>query len=291
MKLSEIFKARRPVLSFEVFPPKPDLPIDSVFQAISALKDFSPSFISVTYGAGGSSRTRTVEIASRIKQDFCLEPMAHLTCVGHTKIDVDKILAELEDKGLVNILALRGDPPRDQPNFDYNKGEFKFAIDLIRYIRLKKPNFSIAAAAYPEGHKACPRIRTDWEHLKDKVDAGVDLLITQLFYDNRLFYHFLETVRNMGINCPIVPGIMPVFHAKQIKRILSLCGASMPPEILIMLDKYENNPDDLKKAGVEYAIKQINDLLDNGVDGIHLEPMNKPELAADILKDLRHRFC
>jgi methylenetetrahydrofolate reductase (NADPH) len=283
MKLTEIFQSARPVLSLEVFPPKPDTPLDALFEAIGQMRALQPAFISVTYGAGGSQKGRTVEIASRIKREYRLESMAHLTCVGHTREDIDRLLADLQAAGVENILALRGDPPADQPNFDYRQGAFHYANELIAYIRANHP-FSIAAAAYPEGHKACPRISTDWQNLKRKVEAGVDVLVTQLFFDNRVFFHFLETVRALGIQCPIVPGIMPVFHAKQIKRILTLCGASMPPEILLMTEKYGESPDDMKKAGVEYAIKQIRELLDAGVDGIHLEPMNKPELAREIIR-------
>ena len=270
-------------MSFEVFPPKPETPLDTVFETIRQLKDLKPSFISVTYGAGGSQKGRTVEIASRIQNEFALEAMAHLTCVGHTRRDIETILTELEAAGVNNVLALRGDPPLGQPDFDYSKGDFQYASELIRHIRQFKQSFCVVGAAYPEGHRASPRISTDWRHLKAKVESGVDVLITQLFYDNRVFYHFLEHARAMGIACPIVPGIMPVFNAKQIKRILILCGGSMPADLLLLLDKYDNSPEDLRKAGVDYAIRQIQDLLANGVDGIHLEPMNKAELAREIL--------
>jgi methylenetetrahydrofolate reductase (NADPH) len=282
MKISELYGRGKTVWSFEVFPPKPETPLDTLFDTIGQLRDLNPSFISVTYGAGGSQKGRTVEIASRIKNEFKLESMAHLTCVGHSARDIESILAALHMAGVQNILALRGDAPQNQPDFDFSKGEFKHASELVQFIR-KQGSFCVAAAAYPEGHRACPRILTDWKHLKAKVDAGTDLLITQLFYDNRTFYHFLETVRGMGITCPIVPGIMPVFNSKQIKRILTLCGSSMPADLLLLTEKYENSPEDMRKAGVEYAVRQIADLLANGVDGIHLEPMNKPELAREIL--------
>ncbi len=282
MKLTDIFENRRPVLSFEVFPTKPDMPLDTVFEAIGQLRELRPSFISVTYGAGGSQKGRTVEIAAKIKQTYRVEAMAHLTCVGHSRSDIDRLLDELEAVGVENVLALRGDPPANQPDFDFHKGDFHYANELIEYIR-RRPRFSIAAAAYPEGHKACPRISQDWQNLKRKVDAGVDVLITQLFFDNRIYFHFLEHVRGLGIRCPIVPGIMPVYHEKQIKRILTLCGASMPPEILLMMEKYGNSAEDLRKAGVDYAIRQIRELLAQGVEGVHLEPMNKPELAREII--------
>ena len=282
MKLSEIFRWRKPVLSFEVFPTKADMPLDAVFDAVAQLRELNPAFISVTYGAGGSQKGRTVEIATKIKQQYHLESMAHLTCVGHSREDIDRILTELAAAGVENVLALRGDPPINQPDFDYHRGDFKYANELIAHIR-RQNRFSIAAAAYPEGHKACPRISLDWRNLKQKVEAGVDVLITQLFFDNRVFFHFLENVRALGIQCPIVPGIMPLYHEKQIKRILTLCGASMPPEILLLMEKYGGSPEDMRQAGIDYAVRQIQELLDNGVDGIHLEPMNKADLARAII--------
>ncbi len=287
MKLAEMYQQPGLTLSFEIFPPKPETPIQTVFDTIEQLRDLRPSFISVTYGAGGSQKGRTVEIASKIQGDFGLDAMAHLTCVGHTQTDVNGLLDQLRAAGVNNILALRGDPPQGQPDFDFSRGEFRYAIDLIRHIR-RQHDFGIAAAAYPEGHRACSRISADWKNLQAKVDAGVDVLITQLFYDNRVFYHFLETVRAMGIKCPIVPGIMPVCNSKQIKRILSLCGASMPADLLLLVEKYNDNPDDMRKAGVEYAIRQIQDLIANGVDGIHLEPMNKPDLAREVLAGINY---
>jgi methylenetetrahydrofolate reductase (NADPH) len=282
MKLTDIFATQQPVLSFEVFPTKPDMPLDTVYETVGQLREMHPSFISVTYGAGGSQKGRTVEIAARIKQVYQIDAMAHLTCVGHRREEIERILGELQRVGVENVLALRGDPPANQPDFDYHQGDFHYANQLIEFIR-NKSSFSIAAAAYPEGHKACPRISRDWQNLKRKVDAGVDVLVTQLFFDNRVFFHFLETVRAMGIRCPIVPGIMPVFHEKQIKRILTLCGASMPPEILLMMEKYGNSAEDLRKAGIDHTVRQIQELLANGVEGIHLEPMNKPELARQII--------
>lgn len=283
MKLSEIYRRKGPVLSFEVFPPKPETPLASLYETIGQLKDLKPSFISVTYGAGGSQKGRTVEIASRIKNEYGLEAMAHLTCVGHTRADVDDILTSLKTSGVENVLALRGDPPQGQPNFDFSKGEFRHASELVEHI-CRKRQFCVVAAAYPEGHRASRRIMDDWRHLKEKVDAGAEVLITQLFYDNRVYYHFLETVRGLGIQCPIIPGIMPIFNARQIRRIMSLCGAAMPAEVLLMCDKYESSPDDMFKAGLDYTIRQIRDLLDNGAEGIHLEPMNRAELAREILK-------
>ncbi|HOX02360.1 MAG TPA: methylenetetrahydrofolate reductase [NAD(P)H] [Candidatus Paceibacterota bacterium] len=282
MNIADLYRERRPVLSFEVFPPKPDTPLESLYATIENLRELNPSFISVTYGAGGAQKGRTVEIASRIRHDFGLESMAHLTCVGHSRSEIRRILEDLQARRIDNILALRGDPPQGQPDFDFSGGDFTRASELIHFIR-QSHSFCIGAACYPEGHRACPRIAQDWRNLKTKVDAGVDFLITQLFFDNRIFYHFLESARGLGIACPIIPGIMPIFNARQIKRIVSLCGASMPADLLIMMDEYEDRPEDLRRAGIDYAVRQIRDLLDNGVEGIHLEPMNKPDLAREIL--------
>ena len=288
MKLGDIYRQPGLTLSFEIFPPKAETPVQTLFETIERLKDLRPAFISVTYGAGGSQKGRTVEIASKIKNDLKLEAVPHLTCVGHSRADVDQILADLAAAGVENVLALRGDPPAGQPNFDFSRGEFRYATELVRYIR-ERHDFGIAAAAYPEGHRDCPRISTDWRNLRAKVDAGVDVLVTQLFYDNRVFYQFLETIRGMGIACPVVPGVMPVFNARQIKRILTLCGASLPADLLLLLDKYGESDEDMRKAGIEYAVRQIQDLLANGADGIHLEPMNKADLARDILAGIGYQ--
>ena len=293
MKLSDIYKPSVPVLSFEVFPPKPDKPLETITDVIGGFKEYSPDFISVTYGAGGGTRSRTIEIASCIRKIHGMEPMAHLTCVGQTHQDVDLFLEELKEHKISNILALRGDPPRNNPNFDFSRGEFPYASDLISYIRKQRGNeVGIAAAAYVEGHQDCKYIDRDWENLKRKVDQGVDVLITQLFYDNRMFFHFRDTVRRMGIKVPIVPGIMPLFNGKQIYRIMTLCGASMPAKVMIMLDKYKDSEEDMYRAGVEYAVKQIQELMSEGVDGIHLELMNRLDLAKNVLGGLKmNRRC
>jgi len=285
MRLSELYKSSVPALSFEVFPPKPDVPLEKVTPILDTLKKYSPDFVSVTYGAGGSSRGRTVEIASKIRKVYGMEAMAHLTCVGQTHGEVDSILEELKQNNICNVLALRGDPPRNNPDFDFSKGEFKFASELITYIR-SKGDFSIAAAAYVEGHRNSRFIDDDWKNLKRKVECGVDVLITQLFYDNRLYFHFRDSIQHLGVKVPVVPGIMPLFNAKQMIRVMGMCGASMPPAVMIMLDKYGKSEDDMYKAGIDYAVEQIQELVSEGVPGIHIEPMNRPELAEDILKGL-----
>lgn len=285
MKIVELFKAKKPVISFEIFPPKVDTPIESIFDALEQFKGLSPNFISVTYGAGGSAKDRTIEIASKIKNELQIESMAHFTCVGHSKEEIDKLLVSLHENKLENILALRGDPPMNQPDFDFSKNVFEYASELISYIR-KKNDFCIAAAAYVEGHVNSKRLKDDLIHLKQKVDTGVDFLVTQLFFENRNFYDFLDKTAAMGINCPITAGIMPVFKADQIKKMSSLCGASIPGKLILLMDKYGSNDEDMRKAGIEYASAQILDLIDNGVDGIHLMTMNRPKSSREILENV-----
>jgi len=285
MKLIELFKdkKKKPVISFEIFPPKLDTPIESIFGTLDRFAALKPDFISVTYGAGGSKKDRTVEIATKIKNEYNIESMAHFTCVGHNKEEIDTIIDNLKRNNIQNVLALRGDPPADDPNFDFTKNVYQYAYQLVQHIR-SKSDFCIAAGAYVEGHVDCKRLKDDLIHLKNKVDSGVDFLITQLFFDNRLFYDFIDKAACIGIKCPVTPGIMPIFKADQIKRIASLCGASIPAKLVLMMDKYGDNPDDMRKAGIEYAATQIRDLIENDVDGIHLLTMNRPVSSAEILE-------
>ncbi|AQS59562.1 methylenetetrahydrofolate reductase [NAD(P)H] [Desulforamulus ferrireducens] len=285
MKISALFKEKKPVISFEIFPPKTTTPIETIFNTLEEMVKLKPDFISVTYGAGGSSRDRTREIASRIKNQYKVEALAHLTCVGHTTAEIDKILKDLESENIENVLALRGDPPADQPDYDFSACDFQYASDLVRHIK-NCSNMSVGAAAYPEGHVHCKRLSEDMHWLKYKVDQGVDFLVTQIYFDNRIFYNFIENARRIGINCPVSPGIMPVLNAKQIKRMITLCGASMPAKLLILVDKYGDSPEDMEKAGIEYASRQVQDLLDNGVDGIHLYTMNKYQQITEILRNV-----
>lgn len=285
MKILDLFKAKKPVISFEIFPPKLDTPVETIFDTLEQFKNLAPHFISVTYGAGGSAKDRTIEIASKIKNEYCIESMAHFTCVGHSKQEIDKLLVSLHDNNLENILALRGDPPIDQPNFDFSKNTFEYANELISYIRSKN-DFCISAAAYVEGHVNSVRLKDDLRYLKQKVDTGVDFLVTQLFFENRNFYDFLDKAASIGINCPITAGIMPVFRADQIKRIASMCGASIPAKLVLLMDKYCDNAEDMRKAGIDYASKQIRNLIDNGVDGIHLLTMNRPKSSKEILENV-----
>lgn len=285
MKIIEMFNKKRPVLSFEIFPPRPDVPLDSIYAHLDQFEALRPDFISVTYGAGGSRKGRTLEIASRIKKLHGIESMAHFTCVGHTREETDYMLKAMHSSGLENILALRGDPPADQPDFDFSRGAYKHASELVEHIR-KVNDFCIAAAAYAEGHVDSRRLSEDLAHLKEKVDTGVDFLITQLFFDNRLFFDFIEKARAAGIKCPVSAGIMPIFKADQIKSIALKSGCSIPAKVVIMMDKYQNDPEDMRKAGIEYASLQIRELIDEGVDGIHLYTMNRPKSTREIMDSI-----
>ncbi len=284
MKISELF-ADKPVISFEVFPPKPDFPLDTVFTTLEELKGLKPAFISVTYGAGGSSSARSIEIVDKVKNGYGMETVAHLTCVGATPASIDAVLDRLQVLGVENILALRGDPPADGGVFTPPADGFPYAKDLISHVR-RRGFFSVAAAAYPEGHLECRDVDRDIEYLVQKVAQGVDLLITQLFFDNALFYAFMEKVRRAGIACPVAAGIMPVLSASQIKRITSLCGASIPAGLQRIMDRYGASPADMEKAGIEYASAQILDLLANKVDGIHLYTMNKAKQTKAIMDNI-----
>ncbi len=277
MKLAEIFKYKK-VLSLEIFPPQRTAPVDTIYNTLDQLKGVNPDFISVTYGAGGSGQnTSTLEIASAIKNKYKIEAVAHLPCINLTKIEVLDMLDCLKQAGIENILALRGDLNPEYPP----KQEFKYASDLISFIKAND-DFNIIGACYPEGHSECSSLADDIRHLKSKVDAGADQLITQLFFDNNYFYSFLEKVRRAGINVPIEAGIMPVVNKKQIERMVSLCGVQLPKKFITMMEKYENHPAAMQDAGIAYAVDQIVDLMANEVDGIHLYTMNNPNMAQKI---------
>lgn len=277
MKISSLFQDRT-VFSFEVFPPKRDMPIESIYSTLDALQDIRPDFISVTLGAGGSGNGgNTVAIARKLKEEYGILPMAHLPCVNFTKAQVDGILQEFQENDIDNILALRGDYI---PNVEPVK-DFLHASDLVSYIQ-SKGNFDIGAGCYPECHPEARNFDTDIANLKKKVDAGASHLISQLFFDNDMFYDFRYKCTVAGIHVPIEAGIMPVTNRKQIERMVSMCGASLPRKFIKLVHRYENNPEALRDAGIAYAVDQIVDLVTNGVDGIHLYTMNNPYVAKKI---------
>lgn len=278
MKICELFGKNKTVLSFEVFPPKKTSPIESVYEKLEEICVLKPDFISVTYGAGGSGeKNRTCEIASKIKNDFGVEAVAHLTCVNSTKNDIDRNLCEFRQANITNVLALRGDIVEGiEP-----KKEFVYASDLCAYIK-SHGDFDIAGACYPEVHGEAENEVEDVLNLRKKVDAGAQHLISQLFFDNSVFYRFIERTRIAGINVPVEAGIMPVTNKKQIERMVSMCGASLPAKFAKIMQKYESKPEALRDAGIAYAVEQIVDLIANGVDGIHLYTMNNPYVAKKI---------
>ena len=280
MKIGDIFKNKVLTTSFEVFPPNDKVGLDQVYNCLDTLTLENPDFISVTYGAGGNTKGRTVEIAERIKSKNNVESLAHFTCIGSKKEEIDRVLNELEKNNIENILALRGDYPIDR---NLEPGDFNYAKDLIKYIREKKGDkFSIGAAYYVEGHRETNDL-LDLFHLKEKVDTGVDFLISQIFLDNEFFYSFRDKLEKLQIDKPLVAGIMPVTNAKQIKKITSLCSCTIPKKFLKILEKYEDNPAALKEAGLAYAIEQIIDLVASDINGIHIYTMNKPETAKKII--------
>ena len=278
MKLAQLFGQGRTVFSCEVFPPKRDMPVDSIYTTLDGLKDIRPDFISVTFGAGGSQVNQTThEIASIIQNRYHIPAMAHLTCVAAGRAEVDRLLAQLKGDGVENVLALRGDVNPDIPP----KTDFAHASDLVAYIHARG-DFGVSAACYPEGHLESPDLVSDIRHLKEKVDAGAQHLVSQLFFDNEDFFRFLERARIAGINVPIEAGIMPVLSQNSIRRMVSMCGASMPRKLTRILAKYGDHPEALREAGIAYAIDQISDLIAGGVDGIHLYTMNNPDVARQI---------
>lgn len=279
MKIADILKNNQLTTSFEVFPPNEKVGLESVFNCLDKLSLENPDFISVTYGAGGNTKGRTVEIASKIKNENKIESLAHLTCIGSKNKDIDKILLELKKNNIENILALRGDFPLSG---NLVQGDFNYAKDLIEYIRSKDNSFSIGAAFYPEGHRETNDL-LDLFYLKEKVGAGVDFLISQIFLDNEYLYSFRDKLEKLQIETPLIAGIMPVTNVKQIKKITSLCSCTIPKKFIKILEKYEDNEEALKEAGLSYAIEQITDLIASDIRGIHIYTMNRIETAKKII--------
>ncbi len=281
MHTNELF-AKKTVFSFEVFPPKRDIPVETVYPTLDELSQLHPDFISVTCGAGGTGGNRTVEVATYIKQLGC-ETAAHMPCIYLTEEAALQNLKELKEAGIENILALRGDevPGRERAHV------FEHASDLVAFIKEKEPDFNVIGACYPEGHTEAKTLAADVRNLKTKVDAGVNELISQLFFDNTMFYRFLERCEIAGINVPIEAGIMPVTNKAQIERMVSMCGATLPVKFQRAIAKYGDKPEAMRDIGIAYAIDQIADLLANGVDGIHVYTMNNPYIAKKIAEAVK----
>ena len=286
MKIKDLFGKGKPVFSFEFFPPKDDAGVASLFETVKNLKELNPSFVSVTYGAGGSTRRKTVEITKRIKQEIGIEAMAHLTCVGHSRDEIAAVIDEIEAAGIENVIALRGDPPRGQTTFVPHPDGFGHANELVSFIRPRK-NFCLAVAGYPEGHPEAPSKEADLANLKRKIDAGADFIITQLFFDNRDYFDFIKRARATGIQHPIVPGIMPITDVAQIKRFTQICGAKIPPSLLGELEAVEGNKEAVVEVGIRHATKQCEEFLRNGAPGTHFYTLNKSLSTRIILSNLK----
>ena len=285
MKISNGLSQHKFSLSFEIFPPVRDGNVDSLYQAIEELHDLNPHFISVTYGAGGSTRDKTIEIASKVNNDFKINALAHLTCVQSTKNDIAAILDTLAEQKIDNILALRGDPPTGEKTFVKTVGGFDHADDLVAFIA-ERERFCIGVAGYPEKHFEAPSMDDDLKHLKRKVDAGADFIISQLFFQNDDFYRFRDLAMGLKIHAPIIPGIFPVLNYKQILRIVSLCGARIPSRLAEKMERLKDKPEEIEKYGIEYATIQAARLLENDVPGLHFYSMNRSGPVKRILADL-----
>ena len=269
-----MFKAGGRTISFEFFPPRTEQGEESLFKSIEQLKMFQPNYVSVTYGAGGSTRDKTLDIVASIKKETDLEVMAHLTCSGQTKDQVHSVLLQLEEMGIENVLALRGDPPKGQGRFVPQEGGFEYTSELITHI---KQNFAfcIGGAGFPEGHLESPDLETDTAYLKMKVDSGAEFIITQLFFDNADFLAFMDRVDRADISVPVIAGVLPILSTGQIRRFTALCGAKIPPELDARLERYADDDDAVREIGVEQAAKQVEELWRNGVDGVHFYSLNK----------------
>ncbi len=285
MKIRDFFAKKKWTLSFEVFPPVREGNLESLYKTIGELKKLKPDFISVTYGAGGGTRDMTIEIASEVKNKFGQEVLAHLTCVGSTRDDVARILDDMRSQGIENILALRGDPPQGENQFVKMEGGFGYANELVEFIRSRN-DFSIGVAGYPEGHVEAPNLETDLRNLKKKVDAGADFVVSQLFFNNDVFYRFRDSAMKIGIRVPLIPGVFPILNYKQIKKCISLSNASVPEKLESRMIRLQDKPEETEKYGIEYAIRQAEDLVRNEVQGLHLYSMNRSEHVIRIVTEL-----
>lgn len=289
MKISEYYKKRKHTISFEFFPPKTAEGESKLFQTVTELKKLAPSFVSVTYGAMGNTQANTLRIVEEIKDRIGLEVAAHLTCVAHSRGEIEGILATLHAKGIENIMALRGDPPQGETQFKAPPDGFCFAAELVRFIR-QHPRlghaFDLIVAGYPEGHPECRDKQKDLEHLRQKVDEGADAVVTQLFFDNRHYFDFMARAHKIGIKVPIVPGIMPVTHGPQIEKFSQMCGAEIPVTIRRAIARFGEDQASITKFGIEYATRQCEELLSGGVPGLHFYTLNQSLATRKIFTNL-----
>lgn len=286
MKIIDKLARRQPSFSFEFFPPKDESGVEELFRTVFELRRYEPTYVSVTWGAGGSTRRLTLELVRRIKAEAGIEAMAHLTCVGATRDEIGQILEQMRDGGIDNVLPLRGDPPRGQANFVRPEGGFGHACELVEFIRARH-DFCLAGACYPEKHPEAPDLATDLVNLKRKVDSGVDFLITQLFFDEADYFSFVDKARAQGIAKPIVPGIMPITNFSQIQRLSAMCGARIPAALVERLERANNDAAQVRAIGVDHATRQCRALLEGGAPGIHFYTLNRSPATVQILEALR----
>ena len=293
MRISDLLRFARergePVFSFEFFPPKTDDGVRALFETVEALRPLAPTFVSVTYGAGGSTRQRTLELVKRLRRDTGIETMAHVTCVGSSRDEIAAVLDEVAEAGVQNVLALRGDPPRGETTFRPHPDGFRYASELVAFIRSRPDRwpFCIGGAGYPEGHVETRDLALDLRHLKLKVDAGAQFLVTQLFFENAQYDRFVERARAAGIAVPIVPGIMPFTNVEQVERFTAMCGASIPPKLRAAMEVRRADGDAARDLGVAYATLQCADLLRRGAPGVHFYTLNRSTSTRAILAALR----
>ena len=286
MRISELLKNDKLSLSFEVFPPKTDSSFDSVKSATEEIAKLAPSFMSVTYGAGGGTSKYTLDIAKNIKKAYSVSTLAHLTCVSSTKETVKSRIEDLKSAGIQNVMALRGDLTPEMENSDRSKWHYKHAADLVYELKQSGTDFCVGGACYPEVHPESKNQKEDIKYLKEKVDAGCEFLTTQMFFDNNLLYNFLYKIREAGITVPVIAGIMPITNANQIERAIKLSGSFMPQRFKSLVDKFGGDPDAMKQAGIAYATDQIIDLFANNITNVHVYSMNKPDVAEKIKSNL-----
>ena len=285
MKIIDILKQAKPSFSFEFFPPKDSDGFDQLFKTIDNLKPLNPAFVSVTYGAGGSTRSKTIDLVGRIKKEIGLESMAHLTCVGHNSDEILNVLGDIKKQNVDNVLALRGDPPAGEINFTKPNNGFGYGVELVQFIS-EHFSFCIGVAGYPEGHPESSNREEDLFHLKKKVLAGASFIVTQLFFDNKYYFDFVANLRNIGIDVPVIPGIMPIVNLKQIKRFTKMCGATVPHDLMVRLEAVQDDPESVYQIGVDHAANQCRKLLMQGAPGVHFYTLNRSRATLSVLERL-----
>jgi methylenetetrahydrofolate reductase (NADPH) len=289
MKIIDKLARENPAFSFEFLPPKDEAGVEQLFQTVSELKPYEPTYVSVTWGAGGSTRRMTIDLVRRIQRESGIDAMAHLTCVGATRNDIRDVLDQIRSAGIENVLPLRGDPPKGQSTFVRTEGGFGYACELVAFTRAHHDGFCLAGACYPETHQEAPDADTDMKYLRQKVDSGVDFLITQLFFDNADYFSFVERARKAGIDKKIIAGIWPITNVSQIKRITGMCGATIPEELLARLEAAKDDPEAVRRVGVDHATRQCRELVDRGAPGIHFYTLNRSRATVEILEALKRR--